>query len=259
MPSILRFFARSSLIKLPSIFITGTDTGVGKTVITSLLALLYQEAGVRVGLEKPVITGVKADNDGALAGDLAFLQKVLSTGEGPVYSYAFTPAVSPHLAAARAGVTIDLARIESDHAAVRSRYDAVLVEGAGGLMAPLNDDSFMADLAARLRLPLVIVSRPSIGTINHTLLTVSCAQARGLEVAGIIINNFPARPGLAEADNPGAIEKFAGAPVLAIVPHITGLSVEEAEEGDIQKVAQAVDKKFKLLERLSRWREGHVQ
>jgi dethiobiotin synthetase len=117
----------------------------------------------------------------------------------------------------------------------------------------------MADLAARLKLPLVIVSRPSLGTINHTLLTVSCAQARGLEVAGIIINNFPARPGLVETDNPGAIEKFAGVPVLAIVPYITGLSVEEAEEGDIQRVAQAVDKKFKLLERLSRWGEEHVQ
>ena len=232
---------------------------MGKTVITALLALLYQEAGVKVGLEKPVITGVRAGEDAALAGDLAFLQKALSTGEGPVYSYAFTPAVSPHLAAARAGVTIDLARIESDHAAVCSRYDAVLVEGAGGLLAPLNDDSFMADLAARLKLPLVIVSRPSLGTINHTLLTVSCAQARGLEVAGIIINNFPARPSLAETDNPGAIERFAGAPVLAIVPHITGLSVEEGEEGDLQKAAQAVNERFNLLERLSRWRDRHVQ
>ncbi|MDI6790619.1 MAG: dethiobiotin synthase [Thermodesulfobacteriota bacterium] len=247
------------MIRLPSIFITGTDTGVGKTVITALLALLYQEAGVRIGLEKPVITGVKAGEDAALAGDLALLRRVLSTGEGPVYSYAFTPAVSPHLAAARAGVTIDLARIESDHAAVCSRYDAVLVEGAGGLLVPLNDDSFMADLAARLKLPLVIVSRPSLGTINHTLLTVSFARKRGLEVVGVVINNYPARPGLAETDNPGAIEKFARVPVLAIVPHITGLSVEEAEEGDIQRVAQAVDKKFKLLERLSRWREEHVQ
>ncbi len=247
------------MINLPSIFVTGTDTGVGKTVITALLALLYQEAGVSVGLEKPVITGVKAGGDATLAGDLAFLQKVLSTGEGPIFSYAFTPAVSPHLAAARVGVTIDLARIESDHAAVRSRYDAVLVEGAGGLLVPLNDDSFMADLAARLKLPLVIVSRPSLGTINHTLLTVSFARERGLEVVGVVINNYPARPDLAEVDNPGVIEKFARVPVLAIVPHITGLSVEEAEEGDIQKVARAVDKKFKLLERLSRWREEHVQ
>lgn len=240
-------------------FVTGTDTGVGKTVITALLALLYQEAGVRVGLEKPVITGVKAGEDAALAGDLAFLQKVLSTGAGPVCSYAFTPVVSPHLAAALAGVSIDPVRIEADHARLSSRCDAVLVEGAGGLLVPLNDHCLMADLAARLKLPLLIVSRPSIGTINHTLLTVSCAQARGLEVAGIIINNYPARPGPAEADNPGAIEKFARVPVLAIVPHITGLSVEEVEEGDIQKVARAVDKKFKLLERLSRWREEHVQ
>ncbi|MEW6328416.1 MAG: dethiobiotin synthase [Thermodesulfobacteriota bacterium] len=247
------------MIRLPSLFITGTDTGVGKTVITALLSLLYQEAGVRVGLEKPVITGVKAGRDATLTGDLALLRRVLSTGEEPSYSYAFTPAVSPHLAAARAGVTIDLARIESDHAAMRSRYDAVLVEGAGGLLVPLNDDSFMADLAARLKLPLAIVSRPSLGTINHTLLTVSVARQRGLAVAGIIINNYPARLGPAEADNPGTIEKFAGVSVLAIVPHITGLSVEEAEEGDIQKVAQAVDKKFNLLERLSRWREGHVQ
>ncbi|MDP2991919.1 MAG: dethiobiotin synthase [Deltaproteobacteria bacterium] len=247
------------MIRLPSIFITGTDTGVGKTVITALLALLYQEAGVKVGLEKPVITGVKAGEDAALAGDLAFLQKALSTGERPVYSYAFTPAVSPHLAAALAGIFIDPARIEADHVRLSSRCDAVLVEGAGGLLVPLNDNCLMADLAARLKLPLLIVSRPSIGTINHTLLTVSCAQARGLEVVGVVINNYPARPGPAEADNPGAIEKFAGVPVLAIVPHITSLSVEEAEEGDIQKVARAVDKKFKLLERLSRWREEHVQ
>ncbi len=243
---------------LPSLFVTGTDTGVGKTVITALLALLYQEAGVKVGLEKPVVTGAAAGNAGVLSADLAFLEKIVGPGEGPINSYSFAEAVSPHLAAAMAGVTIDLARIESDHAAVLSRCDAVLVEGAGGLLVPLNDEFFIADLAARLNLPLVIVSRPSLGTINHTLLTAAFARQRGLEVAGIVINDYPARPELAELDNPGAIERFARVPVLAIVPHVDGLSVEDIKEGDIRTVARAVNKKYKVVERLSVWRKEHV-
>lgn len=246
------------MLNLPSLFITGTDTEVGKTVITALLAVLYQEAGLKVGLEKPIITGAKAGSDKALTSDLAFLQKVLSFEKGPINSYSFNPAVSPHLAAALAGVSIDLAQIESDHTKLSSKCHAVLVEGAGGLLVPLNDDYFMADLAARLNLPVLIVSRPSLGTINHTLLTVSGAQEKGLEVVGIIINNYPAIPNLSEVDNPKAIEKFARVPVLAIVPHITGLSVEEVKLGDIRRIAQAVNNRFKLLERLSLWREEHV-
>lgn len=246
------------MIKPPSLFITATDTGVGKTVITGLLAVLYEEAGIVVGIEKPVITGITKNSDVPVS-DLAFFQKVIKPGSGPMNSYFFAAAVSPHLAAAMAGITIDLARIESDHAKFSSKYDAVLVEGAGGLLVPLNDEFFMADLAARLKLPLVIVSRPSLGTINHTLLTVAFARKRGLEVAGIVINDYPAHPGRAELDNPGAIERFARVPVLAIVPHITGLSVEGAEEGNIREVARDIDKKFKLLERLSCWRKEHVR
>lgn len=244
--------------ELPSLFITGTDTGVGKTVVTGILAWVYQEAGLRVGIEKPVVTGAETTREGVVASDLLFLEKVLPAAAPPVNSYHFPQPVSPHLAAAMSGVSMDPARIEGDHQALSAERDAVLVEGAGGLLVPLRDDFFMADLALCLRLPVIVVSRPSLGTINHTLLTVFCARAKGLTVAGIVVNNYPDAPGPAERDNPAAIERLAGVPVLAIVPHIPGLCVEEAEIGELGKTARAVDEKFHMLDRLSVWRKKHV-
>ncbi|MFH1146326.1 MAG: dethiobiotin synthase [Pseudomonadota bacterium] len=235
---------------LPSLFITGTDTAVGKTVVTGILAWLYDQTGIKVGIEKPVVTGVSLSTPGFSSPDLDFFKDIIPNIRGPVTSYRFEPAVSPHLAAAMAGVSIDPARIESDHHELLQACDAVLVEGAGGILVPLNETCFMSDLALRLRLPIIIVSRPSLGTINHTLLTVECARNKGLQIAGIIIDDYPPEPNPAELDNPGIIERLSGFPVLAVVPHIEDFSIEDRRTSRLAGIAAKVDKQYHLLAKL---------
>ncbi|MGH9001037.1 MAG: ATP-dependent dethiobiotin synthetase BioD, partial [Acidimicrobiia bacterium] len=112
-------------------------------------------------------------------------------------------------------------------AAVDEQADAVVVEGAGGLLVPVTDGVTMADLAARLGSRLVVVTRPSLGTLNHTALTVEAARARGLDVAGLVVSGWPAEPGVTERTNLERLEAMA--PVLGLVPHIAGLDVEDPE------------------------------
>lgn len=239
------------MTRLPSLFITGTDTGVGKTVVTGILASLYQQTGVKTGIEKPVITGVNLLIPGG-SPDLKFFKDIVPEIQNPVTSYQFEPAVSPHLAAAMSGVTIDPVRIETDHQKLLLDCDAVLVEGAGGLLVPLNEDCFIADLPLRLQLPVIIVSRPSLGTINHTLLTVECARNRGLQIAGIVINNYPPEPNLAETDNPGTIERLSGISVLAVVPQIQDFCIEDGRTNGLAGIAAKVDKQYNLLAKLEK-------
>ncbi|MGH7909123.1 MAG: dethiobiotin synthase [Thermodesulfobacteriota bacterium] len=219
------------------IFITGTDTGVGKTVVSAALALTLKQTGNKVAVMKPVQTGT--DSGGCL--DIEFIQSVIETNYplDNVCPYRFSHPLAPLVAANLVGERIDLERIKSCYYRLASIHDTVIVEGAGGLLVPLTDNYLMSDLASNLCLSLIIVTRPSLGTLNHTLLTVESAKARGLKVMGIIINQFPSYPGLAERTNPELILKMTGEPILGILPFDLGICVEEGRIGKLREFASA--------------------
>ncbi|HZX15083.1 MAG TPA: dethiobiotin synthase [Thermodesulfobacteriota bacterium] len=219
------------------IFVTGTDTGVGKTIISAALALTLKQSGNKVAVMKPVQTGT--DLGGYL--DIEFIQSVIETNYplDNVCPYRFSHPLAPLVAANLVGERIDLERIKSCYHKLASIHDTVIVEGAGGLLVPLTDNYLMSDLASNLGLSLIIVTRPSLGTLNHTLLTVESAKARGLKVMGIVINQFPSYPGLAERTNPELILRMTGAPILGILPNDPGISVEEGRIGKLREIASA--------------------
>lgn len=219
--------------RLPKgIFITGTDTGVGKTVITAALALSLKRSGLNVGVMKPIQSG------SSLPGmtDIEFLRTVLGEkGHSPDDCiYDFGAPLSPQAAASLSGEAIDPGKIKSAYARLALSRDVVLVEGAGGLLVPVLDDYLMADLARDLAAPLLVVARPGLGTINHTALTIECARGRGLAVLGVVINAFPASPDQAVRLNPRAISRLTGSPVLGVYPEDPSLRVAEGSPGAME-------------------------
>ena len=161
-------------------FITGTDTEVGKTRVATLLVRALKSEGLRVGVMKPVSAGGLEDVH-ALR-DASGVQDDLEV----INPVALEEPLSPNLAAERAGATIDVDALVSDYRRLSDRYDITIVEGAGGLLVPLTDTASIADLASQITLPLILVARAALGTINHTLLTIEAARARNLDIAGVI-------------------------------------------------------------------------
>ena len=201
------------------IFVTGTDTGVGKTIVAATLARLLRMNGVKVGVMKPVTSGCP-EEDGKLVSDDAVLLCQAAGVElsDDVAPYRLREAVAPSEAARIDGVRIDFSIIKAAFERLVASYDYVIVEGAGGLMVPLSGGLLVADLAGALELPLLVVARPGLGTINHTVLTCFAARQLGLQVAGVIVNGMPDNPGLAERGAPHQIGSLCGASVLGIWP-----------------------------------------
>ena len=198
-------------------FITGTDTGVGKTTAAFALGLLLKDKKIDVGVFKPV----QCAGDDAL-----FLRESLDIDDPiEIINPYFAPEpLSPHLAFARQKITIDRQKIFDAFQALQSRHDILLIEGAGGLMVPLSKDYLVLDLVRDLGAELIIVSRLGLGTINHTLLTVEQARGRGIPVKGIIFSDAGGKTkGVAEKTNPGAIKALCGVPVLGTIPKLKNL------------------------------------
>jgi dethiobiotin synthetase len=226
---------------MKSFFITGTDTGIGKTIVAGAIAAALRARGMKVGVMKPAETGcremtaseVRRYLDGGRAGagkfhssgkvkgsghnlfpkDAAFLKKASGSGLplDLICPYRFSEPLAPAIAAVRAGVKIDLRVIKRNFEIIREQSDAVLVEGAGGLMVPLTGKKLYLDLAAELGIPLIIVARAGLGTVNHTLLTVSAARARKIEISAIILNQGRKnKPDAASLTNPEAIMMLSG-------------------------------------------------
>jgi dethiobiotin synthetase len=201
------------------IFVTGTDTGVGKTIVAAVFARLLRMNGVSVGVMKPVTSGCR-EEEGRLVSDDA---RLLCHAAGISFSedtapYRLREALAPAEAAHCDGVRIDFATIRDAYERLSSRYEYVIVEGAGGLMVPLSGGLLVADLARELGLPLLVVARAALGTINHTVLTCYTAQQLGLQVSGVIVNGMPEYPNRAERGAPHQIGSLCGAPVLGIWP-----------------------------------------
>ncbi|MBL7140007.1 MAG: dethiobiotin synthase [Planctomycetes bacterium] len=202
-------------------FITGTDTGVGKTVVTAALAATWRADGVNVGVMKPVATGCVRRREGLVSEDAEFLAKAADAPE-PLEEIApvrFAEGLAPTVAAARAGRDVDLAPVWKAWHRLRRAHDVMLVEGIGGALCPVTPRQTVADLARRFNLPVLVVARPGLGTINHTAMTVEVLRARRLEVAGVVINRYNRdTEDLAELTNPDEIQRVTGVAVLGLMP-----------------------------------------
>jgi dethiobiotin synthetase len=199
------------------LFVTGTDTGVGKTVLSAALLAAMTAAGESVRAHKPVVTGLgEAPASDQLSdewpADHMLLGEAAGMAADEVAPLRYDPAVSPHLAAQLAGEPIDPARLlEAAHSAVSlaaTSRETLIVEGVGGLLTPLADDYSVRDLAVALGLPMLIAARAGLGTINHTLLTLAAARAAGLEVLAIVLTPWPQHPGVIERSNRETIARL---------------------------------------------------
>jgi len=222
----------------PGIFITGTDTGVGKTVVAAGLALALRERGIRVGVMKPVATGCVGNEQRLISMDAAYLFEAGENEYPALTSPArFRHALSPNVASTLERRELNLASVIEAYRELQKHYDFIIVEGIGGLMVPLMRDYFVANLVREFSLPLLIVARPGLGTINHTLLTVDAAVIRGFDIRGIIFNRMPATNiSTAEMTNPRVIHELTGVPVLGCLPEMEALSVEACEFGQLRTI-----------------------
>lgn len=205
------------------IFITGTDTGVGKTAVSAILLASLRKAGIDAVPMKPVQTGCKTIKGRLLAPDLEFMLKFggikpPDADRNLMCPYRFKPACSPHLAAAMAGKSISLNKIRKCFQKLSSQHEAVIVEGAGGLLTPISGKKTMLDLMKMLKLPVILVARPGLGTINHTLLSIREIRCAGLKLEGVILNQTqPGRPGFIEKDNFTTIARLGKVKVLGCI------------------------------------------
>lgn len=199
-------------------FITGTDTGVGKTLVSCALLHDFAAQGKSVVGMKPVAAGCDDHDQNEDVRQLRAASNVLASG-GQINPYCFTQPVAPHLAARFIGVRINFARILASFSELNVQADVVIVEGAGGFRVPLNDEQDSADLALQLGLPIVLVVGMRLGCLNHALLTVEAIAARGLTLAGWVANMLDADMAMPQ-ENVAALSQRIPAPLLGIVPHL---------------------------------------
>jgi dethiobiotin synthetase len=224
----------------PGIFITGTDTGVGKTVIAAGLALALKERGMKVGVMKPVATGCAGTDHHLVSSDAVFMFEAAENEYAPLSSPSrYRNPLAPSVAAMIEKREVNIAQIYKAYHELQKHYDFIIVEGIGGLLVPLTRDFFVANLIREFHLPLLIVSRPGLGSINHTLLTVDAAVVRGFDIRGIIFNRQPAvNYSIAEITNPKVIHELTGIPILGALPEIEGMDVESCRFGKLKEIFQ---------------------
>jgi dethiobiotin synthetase len=224
------------LPKKAGIFVTGTDTGVGKTLIAGAVARILAGKGLNVGVFKPIATGCKRKWDGLVSDDTEFLAWCANSDLSlstitPIGCH--TPA-APIVSAACDGLAMDFDKISTAYRQICQNSDAVLVEGIGGVRVPLTEQFDLLDLAVEFALPVVIVARPNLGTVNHTLMTIDCVRAAKLEIAGIVINGYNAvESSVAEDTAAETIAKCSGENILAVVPFDETVNIEKPNLGEV--------------------------
>ena len=226
------------------LFITGTDTGIGKTVIAGGLAVAFKARGYNVGVMKPVATGCRFRKGKPVAEDVEFLIAASESEDERelVCPYMLREPLAPEVAARLEKTRVDTRRIFSALREISRRHEVVLVEGAGGVFVPIKHNYFMLDLVADLLMPALVVARPALGTINHTLLTCQALHDAGVNIAGILVNDHPKKLSLAERTNPDSLRKYSDAPFFGVVPHLAGVSVSGRKfEGLGEAIERAID------------------
>jgi len=206
-------------------FVTGTDTGVGKTVISLGLMQLLQNQGLRIAGMKPIASGCERTPDGLRNADALQLQQ--QSSDMPDYAmvnpYAFEPAIAPHIAASQADINIDLQTLQENYQSLSESADRVIVEGVGGWLVPLNESESMADLALMLGLPVIMVVGIRLGCINHALLTAQAIRYSGNQLLGWVANG--SNPECEQASQiVEALDSRVDAPLLGVLPHISSVT-----------------------------------
>ena len=196
------------------VFVTGTGTEVGKTVVAGVLARTALREGLDVAVFKPAVSGLCEDGPS----DHEQLQRAANSRQtdDEIAPYRFQPAVSPHLAAEMAGEPIDIGRLREGLAAARAAGEFLVCEGVGGFLVPLRADYLVRDFALECRLPVVVAATPGLGTISHSLLTIESVRAAGLEVSAVVLTPWPERPSAVELSNRETIERLGNVPVRTL-------------------------------------------
>ena len=198
------------------LFVTGTDTGAGKTVVAGAIVAGLRARGERVAAYKPVVTGLDEPAEPRWPRDHELLAAAAGASAEAVAPQRFGPPVSPHLAAELAGFDLDFGAMVAG--AAETHADILVVEGVGGLLVPLTRDRTVRDLAAALGFPLVVASRPGLGTISHTLLTLEAARAAGLAVAAVVMTPWPDEPTTMQRSNSATVARLGSVEVATIRP-----------------------------------------
>lgn len=237
-------------IQIPGIFVTATDTEVGKTVIAAAIANWFRRRGFRVGVCKPAATGCKHVREGLVSEDAELLAH-WADAVAPldiICPQRFSQPLAPAVAARREGRPMDWEAIQRALNEIAAQSDVMIVEGVGGVMVPMDEKFMVRDMIRWLGLPAVVVARPGIGTINHTVLTASALREAKIRLAGVVINRYPAdNASVAEETNLREIEKWSGTPLLAVVadepftsPHLPGGIVAAIDRVDWERLARGV-------------------
>ena len=224
-----------NLPKKTGLFITGTDTGVGKTLIAGAIAKILTDKGLKVGVFKPIATGCNRRWEGLVSGDTKFLSYCANSDLhlSTITPLGYTTPAAPIVSAAREGRPIDFNRIAAAYKDICQNCDIVIVEGIGGVRVPLTMEFDLLDLAIEFDLPVVIVTHPNLGTINHTLMTIDCVRAAELKIAGAVINGYNATEAtVAENTAPQIIAQCSGVDILSIVPFDETVNIEEPNLGE---------------------------
>ncbi len=210
-------------VTIPGLFITGTDTGVGKTVIAAAIADHFRRRGANVAVCKLAATGCVRRREGLVSEDAEFLAHCADS-RFPldlVCPQCYAEPLAPAIAAERAKQPLDWQTIQRSLTLMSRQSDVIVIEGVGGVMVPMDSQSTIVSVAAWLKIPSIIVARPGLGTINHTLLTLTALRAAKVEVPGVVINRYPVdSTGVAEETSPRAIEKWGKTNVLCLVPDV---------------------------------------
>src|SRR3954454_9848263 len=200
------------------VFVTGTDTEVGKTVLAAAICAAAVAKGITVAAFKPVVTGLDEPAPHPWPRDHELLSQVTNAGQAPseIAPYTFGPAVSPHLAEQLSGAELDPDELVAKAHAQAEKADALVVEGVGGLLVPLAREYLVRDFAGELSLPVVIAARPGLGTISHSLLTIEAARAVALRDQAVVLTPWPDQPSAMERSNMETIEHFGEVPVIGL-------------------------------------------
>jgi dethiobiotin synthetase len=221
------------------LFIVGTDTNVGKTIVAAGLINILRENGYHAGYFKPVSSGGVRHHGKIISYDARFVKAVtgLTESDDLINPFRFMTAVSPHLAAVIEQKPIDLAVINTNYAILKNKYDYLITEGCGGWAVPLTPDLYMqSELIKELGLNCVIVSRTALGTINHTLLTVQAAENLKIGVGGIIFSGYTGSE--MEQNNIKTIRDLSKVPVLGILPYLHGMDTENLKTDGLGKTCE---------------------
>jgi len=213
---------REALVMAQGIFITGTGTGVGKTLIATSLVAALKAQGIDVGVMKPLESGAPSFGSAPIPRDALYLKEIAGVRDdlNLINPYCFQAPLAPGVAAEKEGVEVDLQMIKGIYEELRGRHQFMVVEGAGGLLVPIAQEILLPELIKLLGLPLLLVARSSLGTINHILLSLFYCQHEGLEVKGLIMSKSTPDADPSEAGNAQVVARFSGVPVLGSFPYL---------------------------------------